>query len=247
MINDKAIEYNSKVIKIERLIENLKNIGINTEKYENELKSIKEGLLNEHSKSSSNKYFGIENDYIGAMSKLNKLEAHLNEYMVYFKAYNFTVHLREDIKTIEENKLSFYIDELIKLLKEIKASSTLIYDKEKEIIENLYKVTYYLLLEENKHLTEHKLYNVVSKSEVDLYYLDKILLSDIESISDKEALKKVKSEIHLMNLKGNEAHYITEDIIKSIIYAKYGDDLRDKTTEELKKMKCLESKLLKSQ
>ena len=35
MINDKAIEYNSKVIKIERLIENLKNIGINTEKYEN--------------------------------------------------------------------------------------------------------------------------------------------------------------------------------------------------------------------
>ena len=180
--------------------------------------------------------FGIENDYIGAMSKLNKLEAHLNEYMVYFKAYNFTVHLREDIKTVEEDKLSFYIDELIKLLREIKASSTLIYDKEKEIIENLYKVTYYLLLEENKHLTEHKLYNVVSKSEVDLYYLDKILLSDIESISDKEALKKVKSEIHLMNLKGNEAHYITEDIIKSIIYAKYGDDLRDKTTEELNKI-----------
>lgn len=236
MINDKAIEYNSKVIKIERLIENLKNIGINTEKYENELKSIKEGLLNEHSKSSSNKYFGIENDYIGAMSKLNKLEAHLNEYMVYFKAYNFTVHLREDIKTVEEDKLSFYIDELIKLLREIKASNTLIYDKEKEIIENLYKVTYYLLLEENKHLTEHKLYDVVSKSEVDLYYLDKILLSDIESISDKEALKKVKSEIHLMNLKGNEAHYITEDIIKSIIYAKYGDDLRDKTTEELNKI-----------
>lgn len=236
MINDKAIEYNSKVIKIERLIENLKTIGINTEKYEIELKSIKEGLLNEHSKSLSNKYFGIENDYIGAMSKLNKLEAHLNEYMVYFKAYNFTVHLREDIKTVEEDKLSFYIDELIKLLREIKASNTLIYDKEKEIIENLYKVTYYLLLEENKHLTEHKLYDVVSKSEVDLYYLDKILLSDIESISDKEALKKVKSEIHLMNLKGNEAHYITEDIIKSIIYAKYGDDLRDKTTEELNKI-----------
>lgn len=39
-----------------------------------------------------------------------------------------------------------------------------------------------------------------------------------------------------MNLKGNEAHYITEDIIKSIIYAKYGDDLRDKTTEELNKI-----------
>lgn len=170
------------------------------------------------------------------MSKLNKLEAHLNEYMVYFKAYNFTVHLREDIKTVEEDKLSFYIDELIKLLREIKASNTLIYDKEKEIIENLYKVTYYLLLEENKHLTEHKLYNVVSKSEVDLYYLDKILLSDIESISDKETLKKVKSEIHLMNLKGNEAHYITEDIIKTIIFAKYGDDLRDKTTEELNKI-----------
>ena len=74
MINDKAIEYNSKVIKIERLIENLKNIGINTEKYENELKSIKEGLVNEHSKSSSNKYFGIENDLRLGESYLKNLK-----------------------------------------------------------------------------------------------------------------------------------------------------------------------------
>lgn len=39
MINDKAIEYNSKVIKIERLIENLKNIGINTENMKMNLKA----------------------------------------------------------------------------------------------------------------------------------------------------------------------------------------------------------------
>ena len=223
MVNDKALEFNSKVIKIERLIENLKSIGINTIKYENQVKDIKSELINLD--TTSNKYFGIENDYITAISKLNKLEAHLNEYMVYFKAYSFTMHINEDIENIKKDKLSYYIEELIKLLKEVKASSTLIYDKEKEIIEKLYEVAYYLLLEENEHLTEHKLFDYVSRSEVDLYYLDRILLNDIQSISDKEALKKVNSEIHLINLKGSEAHYITEDILKSVIYAKYGDDL----------------------
>lgn len=234
MVNDKALEFNSKVIKIERLIDNLKSIGIDTNKYENQVKDIKSELIKLD--VTSNKYFGIENDYITAISKLNKLEAHLNEYMVYFKAYSFTMHVNEDIENIEENKLSFYIEELIKLLKGIKASGTLIYDKEKEIIESLYKVAYYLLLEENEHLTEHKLFNYVSGSEVDLYYLDRILLNDIQSISNKEALKKINGEIHLINLKGSEAHYITEDILRKVIYAKYGDDLRDKTTEELNKI-----------
>lgn len=234
MVNDKALEFNSKVIKIERLIDNLKSIGIDTNKYENQVKDIKSELIKLD--VTSNKYFGIENDYITAISKLNKLEAHLNEYMVYFKAYSFTMHVNEDIENIEENKLSFYIEELIKLLKGIKASGTLIYDKEKEIIESLYKVAYYLLLEENEHLLEHKLFNYVSRSEVDLYYLDRILLNDIQSISNKEALKKINSEIHLINLKGSEAHYITEDILRKVIYAKYGDDLRDKTTEELNKI-----------
>lgn len=234
MVNDKALEFNSKVIKIERLIDNLKSIGIDTNKYENQVKDIKSELIKLD--VTSNKYFGIENDYITAISKLNKLEAHLNEYMVYFKAYSFTMYVNEDIENIEENKLSFYIEELIKLLKGIKASGTLIYDKEKEIIESLYKVAYYLLLEENEHLTEHKLFNYVSGSEVDLYYLDRILLNDIQSISNKEALKKINGEIHLINLKGSEAHYITEDILRKVIYAKYGDDLRDKTTEELNKI-----------
>lgn len=234
MVNDKALEFNSKVIKIERLIDNLKSIGIDTNKYENQVKDIKSELIKLD--VTSNKYFGIENDYITAISKLNKLEAHLNEYMVYFKAYSFTMHVNEDIENIEENKLSFYIEELIKLLKGIKASGTLIYDKEKEIIESLYKVAYYLLLEENEHLLEHKLFDYVSRSEVDLYYLDRILLNDIQSISNKEALKKINSEIHLINLKGSEAHYITEDILRKVIYAKYGDDLRDKTTEELNKI-----------
>lgn len=144
MVNDKALEFNSKVIKIERLIDNLKSIGIDTNKYENQVKDIKSELIKLD--VTSNKYFGIENDYITAISKLNKLEAHLNEYMVYFKAYSFTMHVNEDIENIEENKLSFYIEELIKLLKGIKASGTLIYDKEKEIIESLYKelIIYYL-------------------------------------------------------------------------------------------------------
>ena len=64
MINDKAIEYNSKVIKIERLIENLKNIGINTEKYENEFEAVLNALKN-----------GKELDYEEKSGKYTALEA----------------------------------------------------------------------------------------------------------------------------------------------------------------------------
>ncbi len=151
MINDKAIEYNSKVIKIERLIENLKSIGINTEKYDNELQIIKEDLLEEHSKSTSNKYFGIENDYISAMSRLNKLEAHLNEYMIYFKVNSFVNYITNKVDDLTGKELDSHIDKVINLLKELKQSNTLIYDKEKEIVEKLYKITYLLLLSEVKN------------------------------------------------------------------------------------------------
>ena len=72
MVNDKALEFNSKVIKIERLIENLKSIGINTIKYENQVKDIKSELINLD--TTSNKYFGIENDYITAISSLINLK-----------------------------------------------------------------------------------------------------------------------------------------------------------------------------
>ena len=235
MINDKAIEYNSKVIKIERLIENLKSIGINTEKYDNELQIIKEDLLEEHSKSTSNKYFGIENDYISAISRLNKLEAHLNEYMIYFKVNSFVNYITNKVDDLTGKELDSHIDKVINLLKELKQSNTLIYDKEKEIVEKLYKITYLLLLSEVKNGSK-KLLNYVTKNEVDLYYLDKILLSEIESINNKNDLRKIKDKISLINSDGVEVHYVTKEILTDIVYAKYGENLREKVSEELNKI-----------
>ena len=74
MVNDKAMEYNAKVIKIERTIEILESIGLDTKDYKVVLNTIESTLNEEHKTKLKDKYFGIELDYTSAISKLNYLK-----------------------------------------------------------------------------------------------------------------------------------------------------------------------------
>ena len=73
MVNDKAMEYNAKVIKIERTIEILESIGLDTKDYKVVLNTIESTLNEEHKTKLKDNYFGIELDYTSAISKLNYL------------------------------------------------------------------------------------------------------------------------------------------------------------------------------
>lgn len=229
MVNDKAMEYNAKVIKIERTIEILESIGLDTKDYKVVLNTVESSLNEEHKTKLKDKYFGIELDYTSAISKLNYLESELNEYEIYFKAYSFCNHVTDILKNINKNNITEYIDKVIELLTEMKLSNTLVYTKEKQVLEGLYTVTYYLLLYEKMLLNTTKLYDYVRQNEIDLCYLDKILMNDIKPLNND----KLNSIINLYNSKGINTHYIEEDILSEILSIKYNYNITNEITNKL--------------
>lgn len=229
MVNDKALEYNAKVIKIERTIEILESIGLDTKDYKVVLNTVESSLNEEYKTKLKDKYFGIELDYTSAISKLNYLESELNEYEIYFKTYSFCNHITDILKNINKNNITEYIDKVIELLTEMKLSNTLVYTKEKQVLEGLYTVTYYLLLYEKMLLNTTKLYNYVRQNEIDLCYLDKILMNDIKPLNND----KLNSIINLYNSKGINTHYIEEDILSEILSIKYNYNITNEITNKL--------------
>ena len=229
MVNDKAMEYNAKVIKIERTIEILESIGLDTKDYKVVLNTIESTLNEEHKTKLKDKYFGIELDYTSAISKLNYLESELNEYEIYFKTYSFCNHVTDILKNINKNNITEYIDKVIELLTEMKLSNTLVYTKEKQVLEGLYTVTYYLLLYEKMLLNTTKLYDYVRQNEIDLCYLDKILINDIKPLNND----KLNSIINLYNSNGINTHYIEEEILSEILSIKYNYNITNEITKKL--------------
>lgn len=229
MVNDKAMEYNAKVIKIERTIEILESIGLDTKDYKVVLNTIESTLNEEHKTKLKDKYFGIELDYTSAISKLNYLESELNEYEIYFKAYSFCNNVTDILKNINRNNITEYIDKVIELLTEMKLSNTLVYTKEKQVLEGLYTVTYYLLLYEKMLLNTTKLYDYVRQNEIDLCYLDKILINDIKPLNND----KLNSIINLYNSNGINTHYIEEEILSEILSIKYNYNITNEITKKL--------------
>lgn len=229
MVNDKAMEYNAKVIKIERTIEILESIGLDTKDYKVVLNTIESTLNEEHKTKLKDKYFGIELDYTSAISKLNYLESELNEYEIYFKAYSFCNHVTDILKNINKNNITEYIDKVIELLTEMKLSNTLVYTKEKQVLEGLYTVTYYLLLYEKMLLNTTKLYDYVRQNEIDLCYLDKLLINDIKPLNND----KLNSIINLYNSNGINTHYIEEEILSEILSIKYNYNITNEITKKL--------------
>lgn len=229
MVNDKAMEYNAKVIKIERTIEILESIGLDTKDYKVVLNTIESTLNEEHKTKLKDKYFGIELDYTSAISKLNYLESELNEYEIYFKAHSFCNHVTDVLKNINKNNITEYIDKVIELLTEMKLSNTLVYTKEKQVLEGLYTVTYYLLLYEKMLLNTTKLYDYVRQNEIDLCYLDKLLINDIKPLNND----KLNSIINLYNSNGINTHYIEEEILSEILSIKYNYNVTNEITKKL--------------
>ena len=74
MVNDKAMEYNAKVIKIERTIEILESIGLDTKDYKVVLNTIESTLNEEHKTKLKDKAVVINEDYKKALRTLNTNE-----------------------------------------------------------------------------------------------------------------------------------------------------------------------------
>ena len=239
MERDLAIVYKTELYKINKTIDRLKTVGLDTTKYENLIYEIDETCC-QSNKEDLKKSFDtpfmvdyLEANYSKAINELKKIEHELSKYEVYLKVRSFTNVLENIISNnnLEEKEILELEPKLIGLLNSLKKSNTLDYQVEGKLIDNIYKVTYYLLKEEVK-LELTSLYEELSKDSIHTTYLDKEISSELDSL-DKNDVKNndIFNRRDLIDSNGINSHYLDYELLYLIVDSKTKEKTKEDITE----------------
>lgn len=236
MERDLAIVYQSELYKTKKIISKLNNIGLNTTNYENAVYDIEEACRN-NNKEDLRKGLDspfmvdyLEANYSKAINSLKVMQKELSKYEIYIKANSFTTLLKSIIKNnkITSKQLDEITPKLISILNELKKSNTLDYSTEKDIVESIYKITYYLLKEEIKHGRKN-LYNALITDEIHTIYLDKEISNELEQLDKKDSKNNdIFNRKNILDLNGINSHYLDYELLSLLVEpSKQKEDIED--------------------
>lgn len=236
MERDLAIVYQSELYKTKKIISKLNNIGLNTTNYENTVYDIEEVCRN-NNKEDLRKGLDspfmvdyLEANYSKAINSLKVMQKELSKYEIYIKANSFTTLLKSIIKNnkITSKQLDEITPKLISILNELKKSNTLDYSTEKDIVESIYKITYYLLKEEIKHGRKN-LYNALITDEIHTIYLDKEISNELEQLDKKDSKNNdIFNKKNILDLNGINSHYLDYELLSLLVEpSKQKEDIED--------------------
>lgn len=236
MERDLAIVYQSELYKTKKIISKLNNIGLNTTNYENAVYDIEETCRN-NNKEDLRKGLDspfvvdyLEANYSKAINSLKVMQKELSKYEIYIKVNSFTTLLKSIIKNnkITSKQLDEITPKLISILNELKKSNTLDYSTEKDIVESIYKITYYLLKEEIKHGRKN-LYNALITDEIHTIYLDKEISSELEQLERNDSKNtNIFNRKNILDLNGINSHYLDYELLSLLVEpSKQKEDIED--------------------
>lgn len=236
MERDLAIVYQSELYKTKKIISKLNNIGLNTTNYENTVYDIEEVCRN-NNKEDLRKGLDspfmvdyLEANYSKAINSLKVMQKELSKYEIYIKVNSFTTLLKSIIKNnkITSKQLDEITPKLISILNELKKSNTLDYSTEKDIVESIYKITYYLLKEEIKRGRKN-LYNALITDEIHTIYLDKEISNELEQLDKKDSKNNdIFNRKNILDLNGINSHYLDYELLSLLVEpSKQKEDIED--------------------
>ena len=225
MERDLAIVYKSELYKTKKIISKLKSLGLDTTNYENTVYDIEEICKNSNNVDLKRSFYTpfvanyLEDNYSRAIDGLRIVQEELSKYDIYTKVSSFTNIFKNIVKDnkITPKQLDEIVPQLISVLNDLNKIKTLNYTVEKNIIENIYKITYYLLKEEIK-LDRTTLYNFLLKDEVNTIYLDKEISMELEQLNKNDTKNNdVFSRKNLLDLKGLNSHYLDYELLRLLV------------------------------
>lgn len=228
MDTDVAISYKAKLIEIDNKIKEIEKIGFDMSRIREELNDIKVENNNDIKKSKKNSFEGfIATDYINATGKLEKLDAKLDSYTIYVKAYYYVKYLNK-VNITNEN-LNEIIDEIKLLLRKIRNSSVVDYEDEKQVIEPFYKAILKVIfieikLKQKSELLEFCKYDINDTMFISLMIEEYINTIDLTEYSE--------IEVGYYNAKKNlnPTELLDNSFIKTIVFR----DEKEKLEESIK-------------
>lgn len=221
--NDKAIEFQSELLKTKRMIDNLATIGVDSGIYSKRIKLIEEECRGEYSStklkgmSSGGVEFmqraAAELTYTKAIGELLKIQSELKTYEVYFSSFNY-VDTVDFSKEYTEQELDVIAKNVIKLLNDINASDTRYYASEKLVVEKLYSFAYQVIKLELRKTGKSKVLDWAKNDAIAANFIDHEIENDVASL-DKDDLESPNLKSALANVKsmGLSFSYLDDGLI----------------------------------
>lgn len=225
---DKAIEFESTKIKVNKKLKMMKEANLNIEKYEEiyqkiittcntDNKTIPDSIINSDTNFATD---CLTTNYSKGINALELLDAALSKYEIYVQVSSFTIYLKEFIN--KQNKLpndfNIYRESLIDIINRLIKSNTLDYDVEGNIIEEIYEIAYYFIKEEISVLGYSETLKELKENKININYIDKQIVRDLEKINFKDPkynkLSKTKNKIDSL---GFNSTYVNEDLLKELV------------------------------
>ena len=228
MNTDVAISYKAKLIEIDNKIREIEKIGFDVTKIKEELDSIKIENNNDIKSSKKNSFEGlIEIDYINATGKLEKLDAKLDSYTIYVKAYFYVKYLNKVNISVEN--INEIIDEIKLLLRKIRNSSVVDYEDEKQVVEPFYKAILKVIFIEIKLKQKSELLEYCKNDNNDTMFISLMIEEYINTI---DLTEYPEIEVGYYNAKKNlnPAELLDNSFIKTIVFR----DEKEKLEESIK-------------
>ena len=228
-MQDKAIEFESTKIKVLQTINKMKEASLNVSKYEelyhkilndctHENKTIPDSIINSNTNFFATDY--LVANYSKAIKELELLFNELSKYEIYVRVSSFTTYLKSFINKTDKtpNDFDLYRTSLIDILNNLVKSSTLDYDVEGNIIEEMYEIAYYFIKEEIKFLGYSPVLDSLSNNQIHINYLDREITRELEKINFKNqkysCLLTKKKELDSL---GFNASYVNEDFLRMLV------------------------------
>ena len=198
---DEAIKYNGKLQQVKILIEELKKMGLNVDSAIKEVKNIEELVSNKVEKayntyddSTSFLNSALNFDYTDAIKRIDILIELLNsEWKDYYVIINKCNEIRSSLNNVEEMDFDQVVDSLIGILEIMRASTTINFEIEKDIVNKLYELIYNVMKLELISNNSTKLLDSIKNNETDSIYIANILKREIVSLNNEEVNQMVSS------------------------------------------------------
>ncbi len=233
--NDKAIEFQSTLLKIKMMLNNLDGIGLDISPYEEILEKIEQSSKNIKMSGDDTTLFSSDiagMDYAKLTAKLQELESRLKEYEIYFKSSNYV-----DSITLAHNytvqELSIIAKTVISLLNSINYSKTRIYKTEKNVVEKLYSFAYKIIKLELSRSGSSQVLDWCKNDTIATNFINHEIEKELNELSKEELNNPILKEcIAREKAKGLAFSYLDETIILNLTIQN-NDELLKSIKEEL--------------
>ena len=238
---DMGIEYHAKLKEVLANIQKLEDLNLDMARFKRSVRSI-EKELNRKVKGSYQSfdtgsataflYDSLVGDYGQSIKKLDAInEALKREWETYFKISSHSKVISRDILGADENSISEIARSTLKMVKDMKCSTTIYFNVEKDIVYQVYGIVYKVMQLEFTYSNDSILFDAISHDLVDTSYIVELMKEEISHI-DGDEKDEIISQIMKLEKEGiDDKHLLNKNLI--ILLALYNSsDLTLKKKEQ---------------